>query len=265
MRVLVTRPAAQAGAWVEGLRARGIDAVALPLLAIGAAPDPLAVTAAWERIAAFRLVVFVSPNAAQAFFDQTPAGLDWPRDLRAAAPGPGTGALLLRLGVLAASIVEPAADAPQFDSEALWQRLEADDWQAARVLIVCGTTGRDWLAERLRERGARVERVAAYTRSVPGLDDRQEALLADAIAAPSRHLWLFSSSEAVDHLGVLSSARTSMQDSSDASNANPWRNASAIATHPRIAARAQQLGFGRVVGCRPGLSAVVACIQSTGP
>ena len=32
--VLVTRPAAQAGAWVDRLRAVGIDARALPLLAL---------------------------------------------------------------------------------------------------------------------------------------------------------------------------------------------------------------------------------------
>jgi uroporphyrinogen-III synthase len=257
MRVLVTRPSPQSAEWVDGLRAHAIDAVALPLLAIGAAPDPAAVVAAWGRVADQRLVVFVSPNAAQAFFDQAPAGLDWPPGLRAASPGPGTSAVLVRLGVPAAAVVEPEAASAQFDSEALWQRLEADDWRDAGVLIVRGTAGRDWLADRFVERGARIERVAAYTRSAPALDNAQIELLGAAIAAPRRHLWLFSSSEAIDHLA-------SMRPALDR-DVEPWRDASAIATHPRIAARAQQLGFGRVVGCRPGISAVVACIQSMGP
>ena len=41
-----------------------------------------------------------------------------------------------------------------------------------------------------------------------------------------------------------------------------WRAARAVATHPRIAARARSLGFGVVVEAAPGLDAVIACIQS---
>ena len=68
MRVLVTRPLAQAAEWVEALRSHGIDAVALPLIAIVPPSDPLAVVDSWANLAGRRLVVFVSPNAALQFF-----------------------------------------------------------------------------------------------------------------------------------------------------------------------------------------------------
>jgi uroporphyrinogen-III synthase len=50
MRVIVTRPAAEAAEWVEGLRARGFDAAALPLIDIRAA-DAAPLRDAWSRIA----------------------------------------------------------------------------------------------------------------------------------------------------------------------------------------------------------------------
>ena len=39
LRVLVTRPVQEAGRWVTGLHAAGLDALALPLIAIEPAGD----------------------------------------------------------------------------------------------------------------------------------------------------------------------------------------------------------------------------------
>ena len=74
MRVLVTRPQPQADDWVSLLCARGIDAVALPLIEIAAAPDARAVAAAWASLPSRSLVVFVSPNAAERFIAERPHG-----------------------------------------------------------------------------------------------------------------------------------------------------------------------------------------------
>lgn len=247
MRVLVTRPQPQADRWVDRLRGSGVEAVALPLIDVAAAPDPAAVEAAWRGMAQRRLAVFVSPNAAARFFASRPAGMDWPAATRAASIGPGTTEALVALGVPPDRIVAPADDSPQFDSEALWLRLAHDDWAGAAVLMVRGDGGREWLAERLRERGARVEAVAAYARVAPRLDGSD--VLAQALAAPVDHLWLLSSSEAVGHLGR-------------AVPGQDWQAARAIATHPRIAQAARALGFGRVVEAAAGFEAVRACIQS---
>jgi len=248
MRVLVTRPAAQARDWVERLRNEGIAAEALPLIDI-AAIDDAALQAAWRQLAGRALVMFVSPNAVAHFFAARPIGAAWPADLLAGSPGPATTQALLDVGVPRTQIVEPAADAPQFDSEALWLRLQARDWRGARVLFVRGDGGRDWLAERLREAGARVEHISAYRRGVPLLDDDERRLLQAAIAAPREHLWWFSSAQAIDHLGALAPA------------GSDWRDARALATHPRIAERARQLGFGAVESCSPAADAVLVAIR----
>ena len=248
MRVIVTRPASQAADWVIDLRAQGLDAVALPLIGIEAVADAREVVEAWHALAQQRLVTFVSPNAAHHFFAHRPEGAAWPAAVLAGSPGPGTTRALLGFSVPASLIVEPAADAAQFDSESLWAQLEHHAWTGARVLVVRGDGGRDWLADRLRQAGAQVAHLAAYRRTLPRLSDAERVLLARAIAAPPSHLWLLSSSEAIDNLALIAPA------------GSEWGEASAIATHPRIAARAWQLGFARVTEARPSLDAVVACI-----
>lgn len=120
--------------------------------------------AAWAGLPNHRLAVFVSPNAAEQFFALRPEALAWPMQTLAGSPSPGTSRVLRALGVPAASIVEPAADAAQFDSESLWQQLAHHDWHGARVLVVRGESGRDWLADTLRAHGAEVEFVTAYLR-----------------------------------------------------------------------------------------------------
>ena len=123
MRVIVTRAAAQAASWVGALQQAGLRAQALPLIGIQAAPDPAAVRASWARLPGLAMVIFVSANAVQHFFAARPAGATWPAGLVAGSTGPGTSAALRSAGVL--QIEEPAADAAEFDSEALWARLRA--------------------------------------------------------------------------------------------------------------------------------------------
>jgi uroporphyrinogen-III synthase len=246
MRVIVTRPAAQAAAWVEQFEAAGIDAVALPLIGIAPAADASAVVSAWQRLAAHQLAVFVSPNAVEEFFALRPDGVPWPQGTLAGSVGPGSTQALLRHGVPAHLVAEPAADSEQFDSEGLWRALASRDWRGRAVLVVRGDGGREWLADTLRSHGADVEFVAAYRRIAPALD---APLLDEAVARPSQHLWFFSSSEAIAN---LEAARPSQR----------WAGARAIATHPRIAERARDCGFGVVRESSPTLAAVVACIQS---
>lgn len=253
MRLIVTRPATQAAEWAARLGKAGIDAVALPLICIAPAADAAAVRAAWAGLSTMQLVVFVSPNAAEQFMGLRPHGGAWPAAVRAGSTGPGTSQMLLRCGVPAEQVVEPAADAAQFDSEALWARLRDLDWQGRRVLIVRGDGGREWLADTLRARGADVASLAAYRRSAPQLDATGQALLRAAMTRPDAHLWFFSSSEAIDHLAALTGSQAN------------WAPARALVTHPRIAERARALGFGRVTLSRATLPAVVACIQSMPP
>ena len=244
MRVIVTRPLAQAGKWVEGLTAGGVEAVALPLLDIAPVADPSAVLGAWARINALDFVMFVSANAVLHFFALRPAGALWPRRLRAAANGPGTQAALNDAGLVPAQIVAPELGASQFDSEALWALIAQEPWLGRQVLVVRGEHGRDWLAHQWQEAGAQVAFVAAYRRLAPRWGPAQERLLTAALAAPSQHVWLFSSSQAIAHLlghadhGALAQSR-------------------ALATHPRIAQTAREAGFGQVHCVAPQMAAVL--------
>ena len=252
MRLLVTRPQPQADAWVARLGAMGVDAMALPLIEIAAPADPAAVASAWAALAAIDLAIFVSPNAAARFFDARPADLTWPATTLAAAPGPGTASALEGLGIARQAIVEPPADSAQFDSDSLWPVLAARrDWRGARVLVVRGDGGRDALGAQLRSHGARVEHVAAYRRCAPAFDGVAAATLDAALHEPLRHAWLFSSSQAIDHL-VAARPQAAAHRSF----------ATAIATHPRIAERARAAGFRAVFECAPTLAAVVGCLQS---
>lgn len=253
MQVVVTRPAAEAQRWVEGLQARGIAAVALPLLAIAPPSDPQPLRAAWQELQRYAAVMFVSANAVQGFCAAAPG--PWPAaGPRAWAPGPATQEALHAASVPAALVDAPAADAEQFDSENLWAQVRGQLRAGDRLLLVRGadaagrSAGREWLAQQLAQAGVQVDTVLAYARLPATWSPEQGALAARLAAAGA--LWLFSSSEAVGYLGRL------------APDAD-WTRARALATHPRIAEAARALGFGAVHQTRPALEDVVASIEST--
>jgi uroporphyrinogen-III synthase len=253
--VLVTRPEPQASQWVAGLAALGVCAHALPLIEIAPATDADAVRSAFAGLAASSgngaagaaLVVFVSPNAVQRFFDELPPPVTWPVGVRAACTGPGTAVALAHAGVPAAQIVSPLAQAAQFDSEALWSRLASQDWHGERICIVRGDGGRDWLADQFKAQGAVVEFVQAYHRQPSVWDVRQRGWAAAALQSPQGVCWLFSSAEGLDNLARLLPAAD-------------WSSARSLASHPRIARRARELGFGQVLEVRPELQAVARAV-----
>ena len=261
-RVIVTRPLREAQGWVRELSAAGLNALALPLIEIRPVDDPAPLHRAWQQLADYVGVMFVSANAVDAFFaSKPPLALSFCANdaikTRAWATGPGTSAALKRAGVAPQCIDVPRAEAAQFDSETLWQRVGTSVKPGQRVLIVRGSdgqndsatqgVGRDWFAKRLSEAGATVDFVVSYQRARPHLDAAQLQLAREAAADGS--VWLFSSSEAVAHL----LASLPGQD---------WHAARAVATHSRIAAAARQGGFGMVVESRPALADIMGSIES---
>jgi len=250
-RLIVTRPAAQAAPWVQALRARGVDATALPLIGIEPLADGTPVRQAWAALPSVHWVMFVSANAVEHFFALRPNGAAWPAGLAAGAPGPGTKAALQAEGLLL--VDEPVPG--RADSEGLWAQVAPRFWRGRRVLVVRGEDGRDWLAEQLREAGAEVCFVAAYRRAPPMLDADAAALLASAAAAPQRHAFAFGSSEAVTRLRELAPQAE-------------WGTALALAGHPRIAEAARAAGFGQVQVLPPqddlaqGAAAMAAALRA---
>ncbi|CAN5318314.1 N/A [soil metagenome] len=269
-RVIVTRPAPDAASWVGQLEQAGIAAEAFPLIDIVPVKSPADVQAlqdAWQALDGYAACLFVSGHAVTYFFKQNKALAQYaraqpainniasegfhqiPPGLRFMAPGPGTVAALLAAGIPAGQIDAPAADASQFDSEALWRVVGARDWQGRKVLIVRGqsagaegaTSGRDWIVRLWHDAGASVEFVGVYQRRAPLLTETQIERARQASADGS--VWLFSSSEAVAHLVGLAGLQ-----------GVDWGRARAVATHPRIAQAVRAAGWGVVVVSRPALS-----------
>jgi uroporphyrinogen-III synthase len=268
-RLLVTRPADEADTWVAQLCERGWPAQSLPLIQITA---PRATDAA-ERLhqmraqwTQFDALMFVSGAAVQHFFAADLPQADALTRTRFWAPGPGTARRLVQalagVGLAADRIDAPPPDAAQFDSESLWPVVMSQLRAGSRVLIVrgqsvatsdpaaaapAGGNGREWLIRQCEQAGAEVQTVVAYERHAPDGTHAFHAELRRACSAGS--VWLLSSSEALDHLLAVQPGAS-------------WSDAQALVTHPRIAQRAQQAGFGRVVQTRPALPDVLRTLES---
>jgi uroporphyrinogen-III synthase len=285
MKIIVTRPRLEADVWVKQLRALNFDAVALPLIHIGAPADNQDVTKAWVSLDQYSAVMFVSSNAVRYFYlsNMPLAGVfiastaiknivnygESKTMPRMWATGPGTREALQAQGVPSDLIDSPASDAVQFDSETLWNIVKDQVKLGDKVLIVRGRSltlkdtegaesqkmnGRPWLADQLAATGVQVDEVVSYERSAPVFDAAEFALLRQASADQS--IWLLSSSEAVANLCTVSGL------SSGLGLGLSWSQARAIATHPRIAQAARDAGFGVVYESRPLLIDVVASIES---
>lgn len=180
--VVVTRPAADAGAFVRRARALGALALRLPgtaLRARGVVALPRPACDLW---------IFTSPAAVRHAFGA--AGLRI-GGARALAVGAGTRQALARHGI--AAIAPPT----RADSEGLLALPALADVEGRRIALVGAPGGRGLIAEHLRRRGAEVVPLHVYERVPPRWTRRQ---LASVAAAPEPLLTLLSSGEALDNL-----------------------------------------------------------------
>lgn len=157
--VLITRPDGQAQALMARLSAAGHTPVHRPALLI----EPLPLADADRRrlldLDLYHAVFFVSANAATLALDamadlwpQWPVGVHW------LAVGEATARVITDHGL--------PSETPDrgFNSEAVLALPCLRTVAEKRILVCRGETGRDWLATRLRERGARVDVMPFYRR-----------------------------------------------------------------------------------------------------
>ncbi len=294
MRVIVTRPETDAQAWMDAIQKAGHEAVYLPLIEIGPAPDTQAVDLAWQQWPRWQAVMFVSAQAVRMFFAQrthyvqldtnqtsekSTEILDQSAGPRYWATGPGTRQALLEAGVAINRIDAPHADAAQFDSEALWQVVSPLLKKQQPVLIVRGN-------EDTSESNAPTTTHASPSPSPSPSNNQplfpqgvgrdwlaQQIVEAGAsvefVVAYSRRPPLLSDKQ----LGI---AKQAVSDGSvwcfSSSQAVlhlqaqlpllKWDQARCVATHARIAQTARDLGFLKIVQTRPVLSDVLASLES---
>jgi uroporphyrinogen-III synthase len=254
MQVVLTRAAHQVHAWQAALQAAGHEVHSLPLIEMAPVTQERAQAAlswAWQQCAAdacpsWDHIMWVSANAVEYFLQGRPV----PTSINCWATGGGTVAALLASGALAEQIKAPDAQAAQWDSEHLWQVVKDHIRPGERLLVVRGSddaltqmpTGRNWLAQTAAAAGLQVHEVAVYVRQAPTFSVAQMTWLGSTQARQS--IWLFSSSQAVQHLP----------------NDMDWQGRQALATHPRIAQAASARGFVTQT-CAPDQAAVLQALE----
>ena len=136
--ILVTRPAHQADNLCRLIESEGGKAIRFPVLEI-LDPDNLdALDATIDRLDAFDIAIFISPNAVQKAVNRVRSQREWPKNLHIAAVGRSSAKALDKLGL-------PTDIFPKtrFNSEALLELKQMQDVQGKKIVIFRGEGGRE--------------------------------------------------------------------------------------------------------------------------
>jgi uroporphyrinogen-III synthase len=196
IRVLVTRPAAQAQRLAELIEQAGGEAIRFPALEIVPPRDMTALNRVLADIAHFDLAIFISPNAVVHGLAPRKAHGGMPPRMAIAAIGRGTAKALAEAGV--GNVILPATGS---DSEALLALPQLNDVAGKRIVIFRGEGGRELLGDTLRARGAEVVYAECYRRVRPATD---AAPLAARLAAGGLDIVTVTSIQTLNNLhGML--------------------------------------------------------------
>jgi uroporphyrinogen-III synthase len=223
--IIVTRPARQAGGFVQQLAVLGASTIVYPAIVILPPPDRAPLDRVHASLAAFDAAVFVSANAAEY---GAPSPHDWPPSLPIYAPGPGTAAALAAVGLPQAIIPTTT-----FDTEGLLRLPGLAHVAGKRIVVFRGEGGREALGHALANRGATVEYVACYRRAAPQTSPQG---LIEAMRTGRANALTLTSAEGLDNLWHLLAG-----DGRVLAKRLPT-----FAPHPRIAERARELGLNTV-------------------
>ena len=234
LHILITRPVKPASRTAERLAALGATPYIFPTILIEPPADIGQVKAALSSLQSIYAIIFVSPSAVETVLKDN---VKLPISIKVFAPGLGTSEELYLHGV--SNVLIPQKN---FDSEGLLElsELQSDFVNGQRILIFRGNGGRELLLDELRKRGAQVEAITAYRRSIPTTSPAGllELLKVKKVTAVS-----IMSSSAVKNLVTL----VPEQDRKNILFSLP-----VYASHKRIKDTAEELGFLDVVETDPG-------------
>lgn len=194
-RVVVTRPAHQAGGLVRAFEAAGLTTALLPLLEVTAPHDPAPLDAAVVELDRFDAVVFTSANAVAPFVERRRAPL--PDGLLVAVIGPATAKALQEAGL------PVHREAERVEAEGLVELL-GDELEGRRVLVPQAADARATLEDGLTAAGAEVTAVVAYDKRLPpGAWQRGRELFGDRPGESTLGWVTFTSPRIVRHFVEL--------------------------------------------------------------
>ncbi len=161
--VVVTRPREQAGDLVSALQEAGARPILFPAVQIEAPENWQSLDDALHQLDRFDWVIFTSRNAvAFALSRLQSRNMQWPQGHRIAAVGRETAKALREFGLQVDLVPK------KFSSEGLLDSPELAAVQGQRMALFVGDQGRELLEKILRERGAQIDKVLCYQRTIPG-------------------------------------------------------------------------------------------------
>lgn len=223
MNVLITRPIDQAQNLYRQIEARGGHAILFPTIEIQAL-DEIIIKNKIKHLEKYNIAIFVSPNAVSC---ASPVILKqyqhWPSHIKVAAIGEATAKALRAYHVK----IDFLPTQKQFHSEGLLALEVFNNVTQQKIIIFKGEGGRDLLIKELCQRGAVVEEVSVYRRSLPQL------LKSDFLTKSAIDIIVCTSVTALQNLWLLtpSEQRTWLQ------------NIHLLVSSERIAEAARNLGF----------------------
>ena len=232
LRVLITRPIGRSDELLAALTAAGAKVLTQPLLSISplsSADHGAELQRCRQRLMnldRYQHLVFISVNAVtygleliEQFWPQ------WPIGVQVHAIGTATAAALAER-----DIDVHLADSPAMNSESLLAAPALQHLQGQQLLIVRGLGGREYMAEQLAARGAKVEYAECYQRSSPELDSSEFCAL---LLKNQINIVCLNSGETLHHFNALL--------------AGSARDFTVLVPSARVAAMAKDLGFNRVI------------------
>jgi uroporphyrinogen III methyltransferase/synthase len=160
-RILVTRPRAQAGAFIDQLTALGAIPVIFPTIILAPPEDHTTLDRAIHNLSAYQWLIFTSANGVAAFFQRLEAlgksNAEFSRT-KIAAIGPATARALQEFGLHADFVPD------EHVAEAVAAGI--GDVSGQNILLPRADIARKALAEELSRRGAHPQDIAVY-RTLP--------------------------------------------------------------------------------------------------
>jgi len=230
LNIVVTRPLAQAAQLAQAIEKLGGACILFPLLEISPLADDQPLRSLISRLHEFHLAIFISPNAVQFGMQAIKNAGGLPDSLQIATVGLGSARELRNYGVQ--HVISPRQRA---DSEALLELPEMHNIRGKRVAIFRGDGGRELLGKTLKARGAIVEYVTCYRRSMPQHDVK-------SMLAARPDVLSVSSSEALQNLWQML----------DATGKKLCTSLPLFVSHERIATAALKLGWHNIITASGG-------------
>ncbi|MBL4581551.1 MAG: uroporphyrinogen-III synthase [Gammaproteobacteria bacterium] len=235
LTVLITRPSNQVDSLRQAIEAEGAKVLSLPLIKIKALNAAQAIQDLKDKVLqldSYQSLIFVSNNAVNFggevinnYWPQFPVGVD------VIAVGPTTAeAASVRL---ACEVIQPSSGMTSEDILCLPQ---LSDVSEKKVGIVRGQGGRELLADTLRQRGATVDYLEAYSRTPV---DYTSANFCNRLCDAGVNVLTVSSGESLDRLTRLL-----------ADNRKRLQQLNLVVPSERVGRQAEKAGYQQVYNAR---------------